>query len=55
MQLKIVTYITILHPKKKNLDYALRNKNNVSETKMKQMITPNLVLAPKELQLTRLH
>ena len=41
--------------KKHLLDYALRNQNNVSKTKMKQMTTPNLVLAPKELQLTGLH
>ena len=37
------------------LDYALRNQNNVSKTKMKQMTTPKLLLAPKELQLTGLH
>ena len=41
--------------KKHLLDYALRYQNNVSKTKMKQMTTPNLVLAPKELQLTGLH
>ena len=65
MPLKVVTYFTILHNKNNNnndkkkkkhlLDYALRYQNNVSKTKMKQMTTPNLVLAPKELQLTGLH
>ena len=41
--------------KKHLLDYALIYQNDVSKTKMKQMTTPNLVLAPKELQLTGLH
>ena len=43
------------HTHTHKLDYALRNQKNVSKTKMKQMTTPNLVLAPKELQLTGLH